>query len=62
MSNKIRASFLIDKETWEKFKQIAAYESRSNSREAARAVKFFVENFEKENGEIKTETQKNDAK
>ncbi len=52
MKEKIRASFLIGKELWEKFKQIAAYESRSNSREVARAVRCYINEFEKEHGEI----------
>lgn len=47
MSEKVRASFLIDKEIWEKFKKIAVYESRSNSKEVARAVRVYVQNFEK---------------
>lgn len=59
MKEKIRASFLINKELWEKFKQIAEYEMRSNSREVARAVRFYVEIFEKKHGSI--DTPKNDA-
>ena len=52
MKEKIRASFLIDKELWEKFKQIAVYESRSNSREVARAVRVYIQNFEKEHKNV----------
>lgn len=48
MKEKVKASFLIDKELWEKFKQIAAYEVRSNSREVAHAVRIYIQNFEKE--------------
>ena len=50
MKEKVRAGFLVDKELWEKFKKIAVYESRSNSREVARAVRFYVEKFEEEHG------------
>lgn len=52
MKEKIRAGFLIDKELWEKFKQIAAYESRSNSKEVARAVKVYIQNFEKKHKNV----------
>lgn len=48
MKKTVKASFVVDKELWEKFKKIAEYEVRSNSREVARAVRFYVQNFEKE--------------
>lgn len=48
MSEKVKVSFSIDKESWEKFKQIAVCEARSSGRAVAYAVKVYIQNFEKE--------------
>lgn len=52
MKEKVKVSFLVDKEIWEKLKQIAAYEVRSNSSEVARAVRIYVQSFEKEHKNV----------
>lgn len=52
MKEKVRVSFLVDKELWEKFKQIAAYEVRSNSKEVAHAVRIYIQDFEKEHKNV----------
>lgn len=54
MKEKIKFSFSIEKEIWDKFKYIARQESRSNSKQLIQAIKIHIRNFEKKHGVINT--------
>ncbi len=49
----LRYTLRLDRHLFAKFRYIAEYEGRSANREIEQMIKSRVENFEKENGEIK---------
>lgn len=53
----LRYTLRLDRHLFAKFRYIAEYEGRSANREIEQMIKKRVEEFEKENGEIKPDAE-----
>ncbi len=54
----LRYTLRLDRHLFAKFRYIAEYEGRSANREIEQMIKKRIEEFEKENGEIKPNVEK----